>query len=196
MKDIGALRRPGLTPETLAGHLLLVRSLDTVDPVEGAKRLSELVHHLEKTSGPATQSEMRALRVALAIGFDRLKNVTARRKAALSSGIIFATERTVYNTENRAIKKLADFIVDKMPPEIEQEILHDPSKVLPTNERTPKLSDGIRPWFRWISRVNYDELSPKRQRRLSEAMMIGLFAMGILLALAIVLYLYKAHIIG
>lgn len=107
IKSVGALRRgQGLTPGALADQPLLLRYLDTDDRYEGVERLTALVSRLGDTQ------DALALRAALAVGVDRLKNTTARRRAAIEDGVFFGTERSIFNAEDRAIKELVELLLD------------------------------------------------------------------------------------
>ncbi|MET4669140.1 hypothetical protein [Streptomyces sp. PvR018] len=111
--SIEALRkeRAGLNPETLAKQPILLSFLDTSDPAEGARRLVGLVNQLADTDDPSEQDDALALRAAMAVGFDRLKNVSARRRALRESGHFYRTERTQFYAEDRARERLVTLVI-------------------------------------------------------------------------------------
>ncbi|MFI1909606.1 hypothetical protein ACH444_27435 [Streptomyces microflavus] len=106
---VGDLRkRQGLTPDALAKQPMLLELLGTEDEYEGVERLTNLTNRL------GDDQDAKILRASLAVGVDRLKNTTARRKAARLDGTFYGSERSIFDAEKRAIERLVKLLLKEV----------------------------------------------------------------------------------
>lgn len=116
--SIKAVRKsePGLTEQTIKAERPLLDVLGTDDPREGVARLSASVHRLTEVQHKRQREDGQALQAALGIGVPLQKNVSARRKIAVKTGLFIGAERTQYVAEDRAIEKLVDLLLAQRDP--------------------------------------------------------------------------------